>query len=56
MADFLNQGWFTLELAWHRIIYELNDHTALPVIMGTIIILLLVVIGMFLTPSVSKRG
>jgi hypothetical protein len=54
MDDILNHGWFTLELAWHRIKYELDDHIVLPVLLGTIIIILLVRI--FLTPSVTKKG
>ena len=54
MDNFLNQGRFTLELAWNLIISELGDHIVLPVLLGTIIIIFLVRI--FLTPSVTKKG
>lgn len=54
MDDFLNQGWFALELAWDGVKYSLGDHIVLPVLLGTIIILLL--LRIFLKPSVTKRG
>jgi hypothetical protein len=54
MDDILNQGWFTLQFAWDRLKYRLDDNIALPVILGTIIIILL--LRIFLKPSVTKRG
>jgi hypothetical protein len=52
MADFLNQGWLTLQLVWDKIKYGADDHIVLPVLLGTIIIILL--LRIFLMPSVSR--
>jgi len=51
MDDFLNQGWFVLELACYRAKNEIVGHITLIVVILTVSFLFWV----FLSPSVRKR-
>ncbi len=52
MEDFMNQGWFLFQVAWHRAIYEVTGNITLVVVAATILCL----VWIFLSPSLKKRG
>ncbi len=52
MEDFLNQGWFALQVAWYRAWHEVSGNITLVVVAASILLLLWI----FLSPTLRKRG
>ncbi len=51
MDDFLNQGWFAIQVAWTRIKYELSGNVILLVTAASVLLLLWI----FLLPKVRNK-